>query len=532
VGTILDPSFGGCAFLNSALDVLSARSTRRPWGLIHGVDSDPAARSYLHRLTSAGARDSQFVTADFLGLTPQDMPRSPFDAIVGNPPYVRHHLLDGPARLRAESAMRASGVVLSGRSSYWAYFLAHAMRFLTAGGRIAFVLPGAFLHADYARDVRASILRSFEDVAWIAVGERLFEDAEETTVVLLASGFGGASIRPQMGWAPSLQQLEEMCLDVKEHTRPVLCSDDRTVWLLSVIGERASAIYGQLAREGLAARLGQHARVKVGTVTGGNDFFILARPQCRAFGISDRWLRPIIASSRDLQGMEHNDLDQQHLDESNTRCLLIDTGGKRNLPRGLSQYLETGKAAGIDVRFKCAQRGVWHQVPDSGIPDAFMQYMCGDHPRIVLNRAEAACTNSLHQIIWSSASSRSGSRWIALGMLTSLSRLSAELCGRSYGGGLLKLEPGDATHLVLPAFPGGERCDAFEETEQLLRAGRREEARSLADSVLLRHRLGLTQKEIAHLRSACDLLRNLRRGRAAYSAVPSPSRRTNHVPGS
>jgi hypothetical protein len=386
------------------------------------------------------------------------------------------------------------------------------MRFLAPGGRLAFVLPGAFLHADYAKEIRALVSRSFESVAWIAVGERLFEDAEETTVVLLASGFGGASGVPQMGWAPSVRQLQKICSNVEQHTKLVDSSDGRAAWLLSVIGERANAIYARLAREGLAVQLGHHARIKVGTVTGCNDFFILTREQSRSLGISDRWLRPVVASSRNLQGMEHTDLDRQHLYQSDIRCLLIDTGGKRNLPRRLSRYLEGGEAADVDKRFKCAQRDVWHQVSDCGIPDAFMQYMCGDHPRIILNHAQAACTNSLHQVIWSSDPSRSGSRWIALGMLTSLSRLSAELCGRSYGGGLLKLEPGDAARLMLPALPADEECAAFGEAEQLLRAGRKDEALRLADSAFLRDHIGLTEREIAHLRSGCDSLRRLRSG--------------------
>jgi hypothetical protein len=89
-------------------------------------------------------------------------------AIVGNPPYVKHHDID-PNLLRvARRRVAEQGFELSGRSSYWAYFVLHALQFVSPGGKLAFILPGAVLHAEYAASVLEAVLNSFGGVTVVA----------------------------------------------------------------------------------------------------------------------------------------------------------------------------------------------------------------------------------------------------------------------------------------------------------------------------------------------------------------------------
>lgn len=511
MGRVLDPSFGGCAFLNGAFRELTARSAPRPQRLVWGVDTDPAARRHLQPLLEAGASPAQFLTQDFFSVMPEDL-GGRFDALVGNPPYVRHHDLSTERRAVALAAAEACNVPLSGMSNYWAYFAAHALRFLSPGGRLAFVLPGSFFHADYAKCLHESLRNSFESVVAIAVGERIFGEAEETTAVLLASGFGGSCDALRIGWAPSANALTGICEDPKRHTQPVARDQKDGGWLRPLLGGTTIELYDGLQVSEHTARLGEHARIHIGTVTGANGFFTLSPREQRRHRISRRWLRPIVTSSRYLAGIVYTETDQGELAEAGRKCFLLHTSGKDGSPRGLEQYLKQGEDAGVSTRFKCRQREKWHQIPDVEPPDAFLQYMCGGHPRIVLNEARASCTNSLHRITWRAESSGIDPRWFALAMLTSLTRLSAELIGRKYGGGLLKLEPGDARRLLLPVLPKDEKCAAFEEADHLLRDGDEEGARSLADSALLAAHLRLTSQQIGSLLVACSLLRDLRVG--------------------
>jgi type I restriction-modification system DNA methylase subunit len=68
----------------------------------------------------------------------------------------------------------------------------HAVSFLAPGGRMAWVLPGNFLSADYSVKLKAELIKRFKFVTAISVSERLFlnQGTEERTVVLLCDGYG------------------------------------------------------------------------------------------------------------------------------------------------------------------------------------------------------------------------------------------------------------------------------------------------------------------------------------------------------
>jgi hypothetical protein len=101
--------------------------------------------------------------------------------------------------------------------------------------------------------------------------------------------------------------------------------------------------------------------------------------------------------------------------------------------------------------------------------------------------------------------------------------LGAELHGRSYGGGILKMEPREAASLPVPS------PDALEKAWQVLRSERTKLSQSLSkgewpdvvgrvDQVLLTETLGLMPDQISMLVSAGEKLRDRR---LARSTVPS-----------
>lgn len=93
-------------------------------------------------------------------------------------------------------------------------------------------------------------------------------------------------------------------------------------------------------------------------------------------------------------------------------------------------------------------RNPWYSVPDVHVPDFFLTYMTGRAPRLVRNSEETTYTNAVHSV-----RERKAVRRIIEGWDTPFVRLSSELEGHPLGGGTLKLEPREATRIVLPA-PG------------------------------------------------------------------------------
>ena len=114
-----------------------------------------------------------------------------FDAVIGNPPYVRYQNFAGEARARAQRAALAAGVRLTGLSSSWAAFTIHASRFLRPEGRLALVLPGELLTVNYAAQVRRFLLRRFARVRLVLFDTRVFPGVLEEVCCCWPKGRAG-----------------------------------------------------------------------------------------------------------------------------------------------------------------------------------------------------------------------------------------------------------------------------------------------------------------------------------------------------
>ena len=75
--------------------------------------------------------------------------------------------------------------------------------------------------------------------------------------------------------------------------------------------------------------------------------------------------------------------------------------------------------------------------------------MSGKRCRLCLNEAKINCTNNIHQLY---IKDEKLANVCAASFYSSLTGLSIELAGRGYGGGLIKLDPGDAKMLLMPSL--------------------------------------------------------------------------------
>jgi hypothetical protein len=100
---------------------------------------------------------------------------------------------------------------------------------------------------------------------------------------------------------------------------------------------------------------------------------------------------------------------------------------------------------------------------------------------------------------------------LAAGFYNSLTLLSAELEGRSYGGGVLKLEPTEAENLLLPPL-SSDLAALLPAVDQAIRARDVEAATDLVDPVVLPP-LGLNIDDVSVLRAARRQLQIRRKNR-------------------
>ncbi len=501
--TVLDPSFGGCAFLEAVRQRFTDLGRPRPMDRVFGVDVDPGALRYLSGVR--GVRSAHFLVRDFLDVSPEAF-GARFDVVMGNPPFVRHHLLSDDS-VRKGQARLLGGLHVPRTADTWLYFFHHSLQFLKPGGCLAMVLPGALLNAGYAASARHAMATRFGSCSLFLVRRRLFVDALESPVIVIARGFGE---RPQGSRLSVVDSPADIVGAAPDAGSAVDLTGRTGPWRLALLSRGTRAALSSVTHHDNVSQLGSIATVHIGVVTGANRFFILSDSDARAHRLPASRLLPILSTSKQFSGLELRSSDLRGMRRADERVLLLSTEGRKS--RRLDAYLGSAPAKLAQHAFKCRDRGVWHRVDDARVPDAFLSYVIDRGPRLVVNRAGALCTNAIHRVWWRERADATTRNSWALSVASSLGGLSSELYGRVCGGGALKLEPSEAAALWMPKSfrPLTSLARAFVAASAASRAGDWEKARAIADAAVLRDQLGLSAAEVADLRSGHDALLDLR----------------------
>lgn len=509
---VLDPSCGDARFLAAAAEH-GAR-------VVIGCDLDAHAKdAALARLRNSRC-ERLIIGSDFFTVSPEALQR--VDLVVGNPPFIRYHRFTGEARKRAlESAFRL-GVKLTQLTSSWAPFLLHALRFLKTGGDMAVVVPAEIIQTQYGLPTLHALADRFESITLLAFERNVFEAALEETFLMLAENLGGnpkgvriiplrsaAELTEMDGrFEGSAQDLRGVSFERRAHVRFVeafLSEEERRAW----------------------AHVTQHPCVKPiaalgsltnGYVSGDNEFFHCCRSEGVERGYPVEWLFPTARNSRSLRGLSFTAQDIAELEaaEHPHHLILPEEDLFVSDREALRRFVDAGEKRRVPQHFKCRTRNPWWRVPGLVQPDILLSYMSGAHPRISVNRVAAYYTNTLHGLRVSPGISAEA---VALAFHTSLAQLSLEIEGRSYGGGILKLEPSEMLRVCLP-WPEEHRDDLnslYETADGLLRAGRFNEVQHLADRYILGEQIGLTGQTIELLRMGRERLSRRRLTRSRRS---------------
>lgn len=484
--TLLEPSFGGCGFLEAARIRFEELGSKSPKEQIYGADIDPMAFNFLAEVLGTPVDLDRFIQHDFLELEKPTTWPTGFTAIVGNPPYVSFQEID--AEKRRNFTNKAWPVNhIGGRASLWAYFLAHSLSFLDAGGRMAWVLPGAFLQADYAQTLRSHLAQHFTRVGAFLLAERIFlsEGAEEETIILLCEGFDqpGTEQDVQLFRADSLSSLHQTILEWDATETQGVCGWHPSAHL--GLTQDCQRTLSRVDRNAYTQFFGDIAKVQIGLVTGDNAFFTLSRTQLTDEGLQERDCRKILTKFNAAKGLSFLEEDHEAHVAEGFKGFLVDSesGLKSKRLLGYLERYDKDKRATVST-FK--KRAIWSAPDDKKTPDAFFTVMSQYGPRMVLNPDGITCTNTVHRVYFDSSLKAHQRKLSAISLLTSFAQMSAELVGRRYGSGVLKLEPRDAEKisLLLPTLPVQAVCSAYAKIDRMLRRGELAAASLIADELI------------------------------------------------
>jgi adenine-specific DNA-methyltransferase len=512
----LEPSCGAGAFLVEAarrygrLGVPKSQIASRLIGVeIIALEADRAnekLRSMLGRQTK-----SVIVKNDFFSWWESN--ERVFDVIIGNPPFIRYQSFPEPHRSRAMAMMQALGLSPNRLTNIWVPFVVAAAAVLREGGRMAFVLPAELLQVSYAAQLRKYLADRFARLDIVTCNELFFDAAEQEVVLLLAEGASRASETNNCQVA--MTQRARLSQIVKERPSKLLASaksktirHDTEKWLKYFLTVREIAFMRELRESGVTTVLATHASIDVGVVTGRNEFFVLTGEQVERLDLA-RYTVPLVSRSGQLKGCKIGKSDWKLLSAAGDRVHLLNVSAsaKDELSHALRLYIKDGEAKEYHKGYKCSIRDPWYAVPSVWVPDAFMFRQIYNYPRIVLNNSGATSTDTIHRL---TCKSHKPERVIA-NTYTWLTAASAEIEGRSYGGGVLELEPTEAERLLVPAKLNGAM--PMSECDRLTRADRLDDVLEENARVVLRKHMGLTVSECHALKDIWVKMRDRRMSR-------------------
>jgi adenine-specific DNA-methyltransferase len=434
---LLEPGVGSGAFIAALLQNPPNGGVER----MVGVESDPRFAAVAARLW--GPKGLRVLASDFTASKPVGL----FNLLLANPPYVRHHHLEYEQKRRLQTAASAViGEPVSGLSGLYVYFILLADTWLAPGGMAAWLIPGEVLDVNYGQAVRAYLSRNVDllQVHRFDASAVQFDDALVSSAVIIYRKLPPCSQAVRFTHGCSVSAPD----GVVAVPRARLLQPGKWGRLLAPTVPRS--------------RLGDLFTIRRGLATGCNEFFILPRAEAESRRLPTEFLDPILPSPRhvpaDVIEGTRDGVPKLSPDLVLLNCRLPEHEVASRYPR-LWTYLQEGVRDGIPTRYLCSRRTPWYAQEERPPAPFVVPYMGrgrgGETPfRFILNHSRATTAN-VYLVLYPRGSfaswMRADPRRIHLvhGALRQIGGQAVADGGRVYGGGLLKVEPGELS--ALPA---------------------------------------------------------------------------------
>lgn len=423
---VVDPGVGSARFILEA-----GRRFRR--AALIGSEIDPVAAVVARaNIAAAGmASRAEIVLGDYRDL--RLPPAEGKTLFVGNPPYVRHHLI--PTRWKEWLAREAAarGLEASQLAGLHIHFFLGTVLKARPGDFGSFITAAEWLDVNYGKLLRDLFLGSLggQRIVVIVPTAMPFPDAITTAAVT----YFEVGSRPSSVRLKRIESLDE--LPAPNGGRPVrrerLEAERR--WSHFTRAARAE-------RDGYV-ELGELCRVHRGQVTGANRVWIAGR---HSEGLPQSVLFPSVTKARELirAGLVLNDATSLRRVIDLPVDLDVLEGDER---RAVDRFLRVAKRLGAADSYVARSRRAWWSVGLREPAPILATYMARRPPAFVRNLAAARHINIAHGLYPREPLTER----MLTALVTYLSTATNVGDGRTYAGGLTKFEPREMERIFVPS---------------------------------------------------------------------------------
>lgn len=438
--TILDPAvgIGIFPFELSNLD---------PSLEITGLDLDTIILSYarsVRKLANVNLIEADFLNFEF---------NNKYDAIIANPPYLRHHDFSYENNIFEEIGNR-NNVKLSKLTNIYGLFIFEICRRLHSGGRAAIIVPTEWTNANFGQAIKHflfdhGLLKCF---LYFSHESLQFSDALTTACVLLIEK---PKLKVEGAFTKTIFLNSQANLDDVWESIQGRASSDPHIFVQNILSSKLTATKkwdfviqnAELDTITGLVPLKKLAKTRRGIATGANEFFHVPYEFAVEKGIALNHLEPCIGKSADVAGLVFDANDLSQLIKNNRRTHLIDITDKPNINE--QAYLLEGENKGLPNRYLLAARKKWFEM-ESRPPAPIWAAVFGRLGlRYIRNSAGIRNLTTFH-CIYPNDKSPELSDALTLCLNSRFIQNRARTQHRVYGGGLLKVEPKDILDIEVP----------------------------------------------------------------------------------
>lgn len=425
IARVVDPGAGSARFTVAAGRVL-------PDAALVAVETDPLAAllSRAHIAVAGLANRARVCVEDYRSIAAKSPEgRTLF---LGNPPYVRHHLLGSRWKAWLTDTARRHGLSASQLAGLHVHFFLATLEHAKPGDIGAFVTASEWLDVNYGQLVRDLLLGGLggRSVHLVDPKSTPFADALTTAVITCF----------EVGTKPAslfMQRVEKVA-DLASLDGGHAVNRKRLV----AAARWSSLMQAHTATHEGFVELGELCRVHRGQVTGANDVWIAGD---HAEGLPASVLFPTVTKARELFNAGHELSSVDALRRVIDLPADLDSFDK-DARKTIEKFLRFARARGADEAFTARHRRAWWSVGLREAAPILATYMARRPPAFVRNCANARHINIAHGLYPREPLSDRALRRLA----DYLSHGTTLAQGRVYAGGLTKFEPKEMERILVP----------------------------------------------------------------------------------
>jgi len=370
-----------------------------------------------------------------------------FDGVFGNPPFIRYQYLPDFMQKSASTLFDQLGLKFTKHTNAWVSFVLASIELLKPGGRMGLIIPAEIFNVLHAQALRTYIGQQCSRILIFDPEDLWFDTTLQGVVILLAEKKIDVSKKTEGLGVIRTSGRDFLNHHPEEYFHKASYLNGHSItgkWTYAFLSSKELALYTSLEQDSGFVKFNDVATVDVGIVTGANSFFLVDQKTVDEFDLHNL-AHPMFGRSDHCPGILYN--TKVHTDNISSglpaHFLWINT---QELTLKQQEYIKLGESLELQNRYKCRIRKPWYTVPSVYSAPIGMLKRSHHMPRLLLNEMNAFTTDTAYRVF----PKNNNPEDLVFSFVNSITALSAELEGRSYGGGVLELVPSEIERLLLP----------------------------------------------------------------------------------